>query len=69
MAPKGEPVLSERQRKKEETYREKLEDRSNGERKYTTEADRCVCSLDPVLCRVTGVCLYDSHSVKNVPGV
>lgn len=23
----------------------------------------------PVLRRITGVCLYDSHSVKNVPGV
>lgn len=62
MTPRGEPVFSERKS-------EKLEDRSNRERKYAIETDRCVRSLDPVLRTVTGVCLYDSHSVKNVPGV
>lgn len=54
MTPDGEPVSSSLKKKNEldtgknkERKREKLEDRSNTERKYAVETDRCACSLAP----------------------
>lgn len=49
MTPKGEPVFSSVKKSEWGTERkgEELEDRSNRERKYAIETDRCVCLLAP----------------------
>lgn len=72
MTPNGQPVFSSMKKKGEQGLRGRERSWKTGqnrERKYAIETDRCVLLARPVLCGVTGVCLHDSHGVKNVPGV